>query len=243
MSDCNLVIKQNIQWHRTEAYFYNCTHPEDFSVFEQRRLRREIKRLVSEIDVSKPVLDLGSGTGHLAGHLRKFGVEAIACDLSPDMLAENPAKTKVLCDATNLPFDDGHFGAVVGYSVFHHFPDPNAVMREVCRVADNRCILFFDHDPFVSGGIMKRHNFTLVDFIGWLFYLTVSPKQVKRLAQYALWGRKRHLANIASLNSSESFERVRVGELVEILEDAGFRVELVGYGGGSYLKAYRGGLL
>lgn len=235
----NLVIEQNIQWHKTEAYFYNCTHPEDFSVFEQRRLRREIRSLVFEIDKSQPVLDLGSGTGHLVEHLRKFGVEPIVCDLSPDMLAENPAKTKVLCDATNMPFNDGYFGSVVGYSIFHHFPDPNKVMREVCRVASKRCVLYFDHDPFISGGVMKRHNFTPIDFIGWLFYLMVNPRQVMRLVQYALWGRKRHLANIALLNNSESFDRVDTGALVKILEDVGFRVELVAYGGGSYLKAYR----
>jgi len=243
----NSVIEQNIQWHKTEAYFYNCTHPEDYSVFEQRRLRREMEKFVSEIDKTKPVLDLGSGTGHLVEHLRRFGVEPVACDLSPDMLAENPARTKILCDATNLPFDDGYFSAVVGYSIFHHFPDPAAVMREVCRVANKRCTLYFDHDPFLPGRVMKRRNFTLVDFIGWLIYLLMNPKQVKRLVQYALWGRKWHLENIASLggvapgDSVESFERVNGKVLVKILEGAGFEVELVDYGKGSYLKAYRNG--
>ena len=235
------ILEQNVRLHRTEAHFYNATHPENYNLFEQRRLKRQVRTLAAQIEPSRGVLDLASGTGNVADHLRRAGINTIACDLSRDMLRENRSQHRVQCDITRLPFKDGCFAAVTAYSVFHHLPDPGRTTREVCRVAAENCVLYFDHDHFLpqSHKTLGHYPFTATDLAGWLAWLVLHPKYVKRLFQYALWGRQRHLRNMGQLDQAESHDRVRAEELAGILETEGFHVQLVSYGRGSFLWAGR----
>ncbi len=231
------ITDMNIQWHKSEAYYYDVIHPAISSIFEQRRLKTELKKLVSEINTTKPILDLGSGTGNIIKILRELGVEAIACDISPDMLVENPAKVKVLCNAAHLPFSDNYFGCIISYSVFHHFPNPSKVIEEICRVSDSNCILYLDHDPFAPK--TKFRPFTKKHLIGWIFSLIIHPSKTIKLLKYIIYGRKKHIKNIANLQESEDLNRLNVPEMIKILEDSGFKVRIRIYGDLSYLKAYK----
>jgi len=235
------VLEQNIRLHETEAYFYNATHPENFNVLEQGRLKRQVRRLANKVGPSLPVLDLASGTGNVSERLQADGLRTIACDLSLDMLKENRAEYRVRCDVTRLPFRDASFGAVTAYSVFHHLPDPAGAMREVGRVAAAKCSLYFDHDHFLpkDGRGVGRYPFTGLDLVGWGLWLMTHPKYAKRLFQYAFRGRKAHLRNLRGLDQAESHERVDPERLVAILEDRGFRVQLGRHRGGSHLEAHR----
>ena len=235
------VLEQNIRLHETEAYFYNATHPENFNVLEQSRLKRQVGKLATKVKPSLPVLDLASGTGNVSDHLQAAGLRPIACDLSLDMLKENRTEYRVRCDVTRLPFRDGCFGAVTAYSVFHHLPDPAGAMREIGRVAAGKCSLYFDHDHFLpqDGRRAGNYPFTVADLVGWVLWLALHPKYIKRLLRYALRGRRVHLRNIRGLDQAESHERVNPERLVRILEDRGFRVQLGRHRGGSYLKADR----
>jgi len=235
------VLEQNIRLHETEAYFYNATHPENFNVFEQRRLKRELRRLAGEADPTLPVLDLASGTGNVSDHLKAMSLRTVACDLSLEMLRENRAEHRVRCDATCLPFKDASFGAATAYSVFHHLPDPVSTVHEVGRVVAARGMLYFDHDHFLpqSGKGLKGYPFTLLDLFGWGGWLVLHPGYLGRLFRYALWGRRRHRRNLRGLNQAESHDRVQPERLVAALESKGFRVELGRHRGGSYLRAVR----
>jgi SAM-dependent methyltransferase len=235
------VLEQNIRLHETEAYFYNATHPENFNVFEQKRLKRQVKKLAMEAGPSLPVLDLASGTGNVSNHLKTAGLKPIACDLSLEMLNENPSEYRVRCDITRLPFRDGCFGAVTAYSVFHHLPDPTATTEEVGRVAAEQCVLYFDHDHFLprDSSTLGDYPFTVCDLFGWVVWVILHPKYLRRLFHYALWGRKVHLRNIRRLDQAESHERVKPERLVKVLEGKGFRAQLVSYRRGSYLEAWR----
>ena len=241
-TDHQVVLEQNIRLHETEAYFYNATHPEDFNVFEQKRLKHQVRKLAMEAGPSLPVLDLASGTGNVSDHLKTAGLKPIACDLSLDMLRENRAEYRVRCDITRLPFKEGCFGAVTAYSVFHHLPDPTGTMEEVGRVAAEQCVLYFDHDHFLphDSRTLGDYPFTVSDLLGWVPWLVLHPKHLRRLFQYALWGRKVHLRNIRGLDQAESHERVEPERLVKILEGKGFHVQPGRHRGGSYLKAWRG---
>jgi len=239
--DHQSVLEQNIRLHETEAYFYNTTHPENFNVFEQKRLKHQVRKMAMEAGPSLPVLDLASGTGNVSNHLKTAGLKPITCDLSLEMLKENPSEYKVRCDITRLPFRDGCFGAVTAYSVFHHLPDPTSTIEEVDRVAAERCVLYFDHDHFLpqESRTLGDYPFTISDLFGWVLWLVLHPKYIKRLFQYALWGRKVHLRNMRGLDQAESHERVEPESLVRILEEKAFRVQLGRHRGGSYLKAWR----
>lgn len=88
------------------------------------------------------VLDLGCGTGELAGAIAAAGPRATGCDISPEMLhravAADPSGTVdwVQLDPCwrRLPFEPATFDAVVAASVLEYVDDPTAVLRECCRV-------------------------------------------------------------------------------------------------------------
>jgi ubiquinone/menaquinone biosynthesis C-methylase UbiE len=84
------------------------------------------------------VLDMATGAGYAAGAALARGAQVIGGDFSPAQLQlarqRQPGAIFRECDASNLPFADGAFDAVIcNYGVLH-FPDPDAFFREACRV-------------------------------------------------------------------------------------------------------------
>jgi ubiquinone/menaquinone biosynthesis C-methylase UbiE len=92
----------------------------------------------------KDVLELACGTGIVTRHLReRLGDETrlVATDFSDDMLKVARAKPPLskpvewkVADATDLPFKDGSFDAVVCQFGVMFFPDREKAMREMFRV-------------------------------------------------------------------------------------------------------------
>jgi ubiquinone/menaquinone biosynthesis C-methylase UbiE len=94
-----------------------------------------------------PILDVGTGPAQLAVELcRQAGTARVTgVDLSEAMLevARSNIRQALLedrievrrCDAKQLPFADGSFGAVISNSIVHHIPDPKVVLAEMVRVA------------------------------------------------------------------------------------------------------------
>ncbi len=86
-----------------------------------------------EAEHRQPVLDLGCGEGRLLRLLCARGIPVVGLDSSPTMLASVP-EPKVLADARNIPFPDGHFGAVAALYMLYHLPDPEDAIVESRRV-------------------------------------------------------------------------------------------------------------
>jgi ubiquinone/menaquinone biosynthesis C-methylase UbiE len=90
------------------------------------------------------VLDVGCGTGYLGLGLAVTGraSELHLCDLSPGMLARANENARSLgvdarlvrATATELPYPDDEFDAVVSRGVLHHLHDVPAALREWRRV-------------------------------------------------------------------------------------------------------------
>lgn len=83
-----------------------------------------------------PVLELGSGTGRLAGPLVDAGVPVVGLDASVAMLARSvqrhPAVPVVAADMAELPVRDGRFGAVlVAFNTLFNLPS---------RALQRRCL-------------------------------------------------------------------------------------------------------
>lgn len=83
------------------------------------------------------VIDVGAGTGIVAEHLRRAGVDLVACDLSPEMLRQAsgrlPGRLHV-GDATALALGDDTVDAVLFVWVLHHVGDVGAALTESLRV-------------------------------------------------------------------------------------------------------------
>jgi ubiquinone/menaquinone biosynthesis C-methylase UbiE len=90
------------------------------------------------------VLDVGCGTGYLAGQLRQlYGVEPTGVDIR-DARAE-PIGFRTF-DGTSIPFPDESFDHVLVSYVLHHAVDPVALATECRRVA-RRSVLVFEELP------------------------------------------------------------------------------------------------
>lgn len=89
------------------------------------------------------VLDVASGTGHLALALAPLAHQVVSLDATAEMQAQARAKAQsqaltnisfVLGEAEALPFPDAAFDRVTCRFAFHHFVDPSRVLNEMARV-------------------------------------------------------------------------------------------------------------
>ena len=114
----------------------------------------------------RSILDIGSGTGQIAGHLLKYSdVDAkLTCvDLSHRMLnrarnrLKSPVPNFVTADLAHLPFADGTFDCVTCGYVLEHLPDPGPGLQQIARVLQpgGRLFLLTTEDSF-SGACTSR---------------------------------------------------------------------------------------
>jgi len=96
-----------------------------------------------ELPLNPNVLDLGCGTGKLLNRLAtKFpNLTGTGLDFSQEMLRQarknNQHKKRLIYlagNAESLPFATGQFDAVFNSISFLHYPNPQQVFSEICRV-------------------------------------------------------------------------------------------------------------
>ena len=101
------------------------------------------------------VLDLGCGPGHLTGHLRSLGVDAIGIDLVPEFLAHaraaHPDGTYRLGSMKSLDAGDGSVAGILSWYSLIHLPPPEldgvlAEFRRAIAPAGTLVVGFFDGD-------------------------------------------------------------------------------------------------
>jgi phosphatidylethanolamine/phosphatidyl-N-methylethanolamine N-methyltransferase len=125
------------------------------------------------------VLEVGVGTGL---SLPDYGrhLEIVGVDLSPDMLekAHERVATENLTnvtglyemDASQMDFPDASFDTVVAMYVMTVVPEPEKVMRELCRLTKpGGEVLLVNHFSQEEGvrGWMERRMAPFADKIGW----------------------------------------------------------------------------
>ena len=98
----------------------------------ERRARRLMERLEAWLPAEGPVLDLGSGTGHLSARVeRERGVEVITADVSDIHVVGRPP---VLIADGALPFKEQTFSAALLLFMLGYPSDPPRLLAEVARV-------------------------------------------------------------------------------------------------------------
>jgi SAM-dependent methyltransferase len=103
-----------------------------FDVVMERRARQLMEDVQAWLPARGPVLDLGSGTGHLSARLaRQRGLEVVAADVS-DIRVVGP-RPVLIADGV-LPFGTNTFSAALLLFMLAYPNDPAAVLGEARRV-------------------------------------------------------------------------------------------------------------
>jgi SAM-dependent methyltransferase len=110
-----------------------------FDAVMERRSRQLIEYVGAWLPNGGPVLDLGSGTGHLSARLkRERGLEVVTADVSDMHVVGRPP---VLIADGVLPFEDRTFSAALLLFMLAYPNDPAAVLAEAARVTRGPIIL------------------------------------------------------------------------------------------------------
>jgi len=105
----------------------------------ERRARRLMEQVEAWLPAQGPVLDLGSGTGHLSARLeRELGLEVVTADVSDIHVVGRPP---ILIADGVLPFEEGTFSAALLLFILSYPNEPAEVLMEVARVTRGPIIL------------------------------------------------------------------------------------------------------
>ena len=105
----------------------------------ERRAAQLIEQVGAWLPAEGPLLDLGSGTGHLSARIeRERGLEVIAADVSDMHVTGRPP---VLIADGVLPFENARFSAALLIFMLAYPRDPAGVLAEAARVTRGPIIL------------------------------------------------------------------------------------------------------
>ena len=110
-----------------------------FDAVMERRSRQLMDQVGMWLPNEGPVLDLGSGTGHLSAMLeRELGLDVVTADVSDIHVVGRPP---VLVSDGVLPFADGTYSGALLIFMLAYPNDPVSVLSEVARVTRGPVIL------------------------------------------------------------------------------------------------------
>jgi ubiquinone/menaquinone biosynthesis C-methylase UbiE len=105
----------------------------------ERRADQLVKQVGDWLPSEGPVLDLGSGTGHLSARLeRERGLEMVTADVSDIHVVGPPP---VLIADGVLPFEQKTFSAALLFFMLAYPNDPAGVLAEAARVTRGPIVL------------------------------------------------------------------------------------------------------
>jgi SAM-dependent methyltransferase len=108
-------------------------------VVMERRSDQLIEQVGAWLPSEGPLLDLGSGTGHLSARLElELGLEVVTADVSDMHVVGRPP---VLIGDGVLPFEAGRFSAALLFFMLAYPKDPAGVLAEAARVTRGPIIL------------------------------------------------------------------------------------------------------
>jgi ubiquinone/menaquinone biosynthesis C-methylase UbiE len=97
---------------------------------------------------SLKLLDVACGTGTYLEIARKFGANAVGCDISENMvrICKNKGINNVFVnDYHTLPFKDGTFDLILCINAIHYSDNPKVAMNEIRRVLSKDGTVLFTY--------------------------------------------------------------------------------------------------
>ena len=128
----------------------------------QERLRRMLLPLIAAYPASR-WLTIGDGAGTDARFLLEHGLDALATDISTQLLAAafqaKYIKAYALENAEKLSFANDSFDFAHCKEAYHHFPRPYLALYEMLRVAKHGVVLIEPFDPWIGSSTVARKLF------------------------------------------------------------------------------------
>ena len=126
----------------------------------------EFARLLLQESETPRVLVLG---GSIIGQ----GMESLASDATIELVETDVSfgpRTKVICDAHDIPWADETFDGVIAQAVLEHVLDPYRCVQEIHRVLKKDGIIYAEV-PFMQQVHAPPYDFTRFSYLGfrWLF--------------------------------------------------------------------------
>jgi SAM-dependent methyltransferase len=157
----------NTRYHDGAAAGYDAKWGIDFGGIGQEQVLMKARKVLGrDLPRFERALEVGAGTGYFSLNLAQAGVigHVTATDISDGMLAAlrgNAARVGLdvdtaVCDAEELPFDDGSFDLVLGHAVLHHIPDLERAFSEFFRVLRPGGVVLFAGEPSRRGDRLAR---------------------------------------------------------------------------------------
>ena len=141
------------------------TYDQEFATDMQYRMPQIVAMIYAENAVgSRPVLDVGAGTGLLAQAIpMRASLQIDALDISPDMLQvamdKGVYRNAIEADLTQiLPIEDGVYGAVVSAGTFTHGHVGPSALDELLRIAKSGAlfVLGINAEHYVERGFEAK---------------------------------------------------------------------------------------
>lgn len=117
---------------------------------------------IPEVIQGKDVLELATGPGLLAKHIAHAAKKVVATDYSDGMIKEAKKGhcpdnlTFEVADATNLPYENDSFDAVIIANALHIIPSPEKALSEIDRVLRDDGLLIAPNFVNHKGGGISR---------------------------------------------------------------------------------------
>ena len=176
-----------------------------FDAVMERRASELVDHVRAWLPTEGPLLDLGSGTGHVSALLeRELGLEVVTADVSDIHVVGRPP---VLIADGVLPFEEGTFSAALLLFMLAYPNDPTAVLAEAARVTRGPIVLVQSlHSDRIGYAWLRVREFlwTIV-----AFHVSKIAGYVARDARFAMNTRRFYTAQELQRDVSAAGLRVR----------------------------------
>jgi ubiquinone/menaquinone biosynthesis C-methylase UbiE len=148
------------RYYTDTASRYDCMHAHEGAT--DASITIFMHALLRELRV-RSLLDVGTATGLGMRNMKEALPELFVCGVEPVAAlirqgvedGNNSSFPMIRASGEALPFPDASFDAVCEFSTLHHVPDPNAVVREMLRVA-RKAVFICDSNRFGQGSRSAR---------------------------------------------------------------------------------------
>jgi SAM-dependent methyltransferase len=160
MTEPTSAVQIQRKYYEDTASRYDCMHAHEGDSDEV--IGNLVQGILRMLDV-RSVLDVGAATGRGIRRIKGALPDAFVCGIEPvagliqqaQKNGSTPGGPMLRASGEALPFRDASFDAVCEFAMLHHVENPNAIVKEMLRVA-RKAVFLCDSNRFGQGPLPLR---------------------------------------------------------------------------------------